>query len=378
MTSRPYIDFYEDHQIIPVRQDLSDMAKHLRRRDALYRQLGLLPALVRGRSVLEIGPGTGDNAVHTAGLGPARYVLVDGNSQSIAALEAKMAAGVLPATAQVVRSDFLSFETDQRFDVVLCEGLLPAQSDPAAFLRRLAALVAEQGVLVVTTVSHISYFPEMCRRLVMPVMRRHHPSMAALVGALAAFFAPDLHSLPGMSRLHEDWVLDQIIHPYGTAVAFPLAEAVRTLDATFEAAGTSPRFLTDWRWYKSVVESPQSANDWTMAQMDGHALAMIDYRVAPQPTDPALARGIEGRCRDLWAAHVAYHASGDDVLLPPILDGIAGVADLLPAPYAGTATAIRDFLGGFRQLLSGAVAPDFGAFPPLFGRGQQYLMLTRP
>mgnify|MGYP006176012067 CR=1 FL=1 len=49
-----------------------------RRRDSLYRVLGLPPSFVRGRSVIEFGPGSGHNALFTASLAPARYVLVDG------------------------------------------------------------------------------------------------------------------------------------------------------------------------------------------------------------------------------------------------------------------------------------------------------------
>lgn len=80
---KPYIDFYESHKIIPVNQDTTDFQKHIKRRNALYYQLGLIPGLINGKSVIEFGPGTGDNAMHTSSLSPARYVLVDGNSQSI-------------------------------------------------------------------------------------------------------------------------------------------------------------------------------------------------------------------------------------------------------------------------------------------------------
>lgn len=377
MASRPYIDFYEDRKIIPVRQDLSDLGQHLRRRDALYRQLGLLPALIRGRSVLEVGPGTGDNAVHTATFRPARYVLLDGNSHSIAALNDKVTTGLLPADVEIVQADLMDFQGGDAFDIVLCEGLLPAQHDPAAFLRHLGALVAEDGVLVVTTVSAISYFAEMCRRLVVPVIRQQADDEADLVRRLVAFFAPDLDSLPGMSRLREDWVLDQIIHPYGPSVTFTLEQAVQTLDGAFDGVGTSPRFLTDWRWYKTAGTAPVSANDWTIAQMESHALAMIDYRATPHPVAPDISRRIESLCRDLWALHADYHASGDPAMVPPLLTGITTVADLLPSPYHATAAAIRDFATGFRRLLTKTGRPDFGCFPSLFGRGQQYLMLTR-
>src|SRR5437016_651290 len=83
MKKKPYIDFYESKKIIPVHQDTTDIEKHLQRRNALYYQLSLIPGWMTGRSVIEFGPGTGDNAIHTSSLSLSRYVLVDGNSESI-------------------------------------------------------------------------------------------------------------------------------------------------------------------------------------------------------------------------------------------------------------------------------------------------------
>lgn len=49
MNRRPYLDYYGEKNIIPVRQDLSDLDRHFRRRAALYRSLGLVPAWLKGK-----------------------------------------------------------------------------------------------------------------------------------------------------------------------------------------------------------------------------------------------------------------------------------------------------------------------------------------
>lgn len=67
---RAFIDYYSENAISPVSQDISDIGKHFRRRDSLFRLLGLLPTFVRGRTVLEFGPGSGHNALYTASLKP--------------------------------------------------------------------------------------------------------------------------------------------------------------------------------------------------------------------------------------------------------------------------------------------------------------------
>src|SRR5919204_7018496 len=77
------LDFYRRHRISPVRQDIRDLGAHFGRRAALYRHLGILPAFLRGRTVVEIGPGSGFNSLYTASLDPARYVLVEPNPRGV-------------------------------------------------------------------------------------------------------------------------------------------------------------------------------------------------------------------------------------------------------------------------------------------------------
>src|SRR5436190_1477044 len=75
------LDFYRQHGISPVAQDISDLPAHFARRAALYRSLGLPPMAVHGKWVLEIGPGSGDNAVYTESLRPDNYVLLEPNER---------------------------------------------------------------------------------------------------------------------------------------------------------------------------------------------------------------------------------------------------------------------------------------------------------
>jgi ubiquinone/menaquinone biosynthesis C-methylase UbiE len=79
----PYITFYSENKINPVSQDISDIGKHFRRRESLFRHLGIAPALIKDKNLLEFGPGGGYNALYTKSLSPAKYVLVDANPTSL-------------------------------------------------------------------------------------------------------------------------------------------------------------------------------------------------------------------------------------------------------------------------------------------------------
>ena len=141
--SRPFLDFYGQNNIAPVREDsVPDLDLHLKRRAALYTLLHIPPNAVRGRRVLEVGPGSGDNAIYTASLNPASYTLMDANPRSLAEVEAKLADKQFAISrlvkVEVVESDFLEYRGADKFDLVICEGTILASSNrkpsPASWL----------------------------------------------------------------------------------------------------------------------------------------------------------------------------------------------------------------------------------------------------
>lgn len=58
-----WLEYYAEHEISPVRQDLSDINRHFAKREKLYRQLGLPCVIFEGKKILEVGPGSGYNTL---------------------------------------------------------------------------------------------------------------------------------------------------------------------------------------------------------------------------------------------------------------------------------------------------------------------------
>jgi SAM-dependent methyltransferase len=229
MTNRPFLNFYTSHRISPVRQDISDLTAHYRRRGALYHSLGLPPIAVRGRRVLELGPGTGQNALATLSYEPAALTLVDGNPSSLDACKRNLAPHLKRGTEiTFIQSLIEHYETDETFDIVLCEGVIPFQVDPMTFVRSLSRFVAPGGVLVVTCIDAVQFMGEMTRRLVAdslipfdtPARKRHD--------YLLPVFVPHLSSLSGMTRSHTDWIYDNLLIPY-TGRLFGIEDAINAL-----------------------------------------------------------------------------------------------------------------------------------------------------
>ena len=75
----PFIDFYRSRDIIPAMEDIRDWLSYATQRDRLLRRLGVPPSLIKDKSVIEIGIGTGQKARHLLEHLPSMYVAVDGN-----------------------------------------------------------------------------------------------------------------------------------------------------------------------------------------------------------------------------------------------------------------------------------------------------------
>ena len=54
-----FIEYYDEYQISPVKQDISDIDIHYKRREKLYRQCGIPMLAFRNAEILEVGPGGG-------------------------------------------------------------------------------------------------------------------------------------------------------------------------------------------------------------------------------------------------------------------------------------------------------------------------------
>jgi len=378
MSEQPYLTYYGKLGIIPVRQNVEDFALHTARRRSLYRLLGLEPRDFRNSSVLEFGPGSGDNALYIAACAPKLYVLVDGNPASIEAISDKIERRLLPPErVECLKSGITQYRDDRRFEVVLCEGVIPMQLNPEAFLSHVASFVAPGGVLAITTLSPASILAEVCRRVLKPVIGRRFSNDRLLLAELVSFFEPDLRSLPGMSRLHEDWVLDNILHPWPQRCTFTIPEAISTLDRDFDVRGCSPSFIQDWRWYKSIPEDERTWNDVALDEYDRWAGYMLDYRVRPGMPRHDPTATLNSACAD--AIRIHYGICNDDKLdgIPDFIERLKNIGEMVSEEMPLTAQSISDYSTGLRGLLDGKDQANFASFRFWFGRGQQHVSFTR-
>ncbi|MBB6252276.1 class I SAM-dependent methyltransferase [Nitrospirillum iridis] len=365
--------FYQTHRVSPVSQSIENLEAHFRRRRSLYHLLGLSPLTVRGRRVIEFGPGSGHNCLYTASLKPATYILVDGNRTGIDETRALMSRhGLFDETVGQVETLFLDYPARPDFDVVLCEGVTNIQKDPASLVRHIASCVAPGGILMLTCVDAVSFLPEIGRRLLARLIAPTDLPLPQRLDLVRPYFLPHVAALPGMSRLPDHWIIDVLLVPR-LGRFWGLDEAIRLLDSNFDMLASSPRFGTDWRWYKTV---DGNFNDQALAEFERWRHCLIDCRGHPAPAPVETVKALTQACAATCAAmEAAIAAAAPDMM--PVLAELAALRPLVLAATPQTLPALDDLIDVLASWRPGERPRPTSTFTPWFGRGQQYLTLVR-
>jgi SAM-dependent methyltransferase len=373
---RPFLDHYGAHDISPVAQDISDRRRHFERRGSLYRSLRIPSLYVRGRNVIELGPGSGYNSIFTQSLAPRRYVLVDANPRGLRDTRAILEQ-TFPAARnyEIVESLVEDFETSERFELVLAEGLVAFQLDPGAFIRGIARFTAMNGIVVFTCSDAAGLMGEIGRRLIAYKFVDPALPYAERVRRLAALFTPHLATLKAMSRPVEDWIHDNIVHPF-VGKTFGIDEAIDALSDTFEIYGSSPEFITDLRWYKELHGDQRLFNSRASHAYHENVLNFLDYRVTVAPHDVGLGHELQQVARTIYATMQRIEESEGG------LSATLACADIrllarLAAPSPRTAQALDELADTLENDSLADPNERWTEFPSFFGRAMQYLSFVR-
>jgi len=375
-TPQPFLDFYGQYGISPVHQDVRNLSAHLRRRRALYHRLGIPPTAVRGRRVIEFGPGTGHNAIATIQDRPALYRLVDGNPASIKATTASLRPHRDGVDLEVVHERAEDHQPAGDFDLVIAEGLIPFQLRPKTFARSLARHVAPGGILVVTCIDAMQYMGEFARRLIAYTLT--DPGMPAneRLRILMPVFGPHLRGLHGMSRRHDDWILDNLLIPH-PGRPFSVAGAVEAL-SDFDVLGCSPRFHADARWYKTITDEDPGFNVMAVEAYRANVVNLLDCRVNLPPGDLVHGAMLVDMARELYDSVMACESAGrwpeGSDRLVRLVDGISARLDTESPITSRSLWELAKFLE--RPSFSAAIT-DLPTFAGFFGRGQAYVSFVK-
>jgi SAM-dependent methyltransferase len=300
--------YYREHHFNPVLirvEESSVWRAHLARRRNLYeRHLGIPLALLRSRSVLELGPNSGENALVPA-LWGASLTLVEPNDEVLPRLrELFTRFGVADRIAALRCEGIESFTCDEPFDLVLAEGFLCTLPNRDDVLRKLVGLVRPGGLGVVSFNDRYGGLLELLRRMVL--FRACRLAGVEDVGGPASLdlarrlFAADFARLSA-SRTFEAWWKDTLVSPFYTAAHLWSFDELLPLLASSgcELYSSSPLWATSrhYAWYKDLS-----------GLQEGHRRLLEDWRgklpyilsgLAHGPGGPAAGEAVLAAVADL-------------------------------------------------------------------------------
>lgn len=253
MRGNKFIEYYGEHGISPVKQDLSDINRHYAKREKLYRQLGIPTIAFCGKKILEVGPGSGYNTLAFFEWG-AMCTLVEPNKAGIFEMKKLFTEYNVSDDQYIIRECTIE-EADirEKFDIVIAEGFLHSIDNNKEIIGLLSELVKEGGVIVITCMDSISMFVEQMKRLVCHILIKDISDYEMQVKKCVSFFEGQMKGLGGMSRSIEDWVRDDMLNPaFNNDNILSFENAIKVFPEKFSYLGSSQRIFTDYSWYKDL------------------------------------------------------------------------------------------------------------------------------
>lgn len=368
------LSFYRHHSVAPVRQYIADLDTHFARRRVLYQQLGIGAGAFTGRRVLEVGPGTGQNALFVAAQGPSQLVLVEPNPTGVEEIRKTFEPHATWGHILSVQNVQIEHYQDaDEFDCVLCEGLVGASghSDPAALISSIADHVRIGGILVLTCIEYVAYLSEMLRRLLGVEITGHLQDINQRTAALLPIFSPHLQSLPGMTRRFDDWIIDNLINPASVGGLVSFANCLSYLSDRFDMLSTSPRFITDWTWYKKAALDINFFNRVALECYWHNLHNFIDYRCVSPPRLETENRSLSSRCEEIHHQIREYERTRDHSVRQQIVANLHILQQEISTNLPTVAEALAEVEGWMlAPSIDLQVVADSEKFGTWFGRAE--------
>lgn len=214
MTANMY-DYYAKQSVRPTFADFdsdAQLSNYAALRKTVFTRLFIPPGFFAGKDVLEFGPDTGENALVLARWG-ARVTLVEPNVAAHAQIEAYFERFSLKEQlAGVTAESVLGYQPPRRFHAVLAEGFIYTVQPTTAWLEKLAACLARDGLAVVSYMELYGGFLELLIKAIYSNVAGRG-GYGAGVDVARKLFQPKWDNIPH-TRTFDSWFMDVVENPF--------------------------------------------------------------------------------------------------------------------------------------------------------------------
>lgn len=382
MIMNDYLKYYGEHNISPVSQDISDIESHFRKREKLYRQLGIPTMAFKDKEILEVGPGSGYNtlAFFTWGGKNATVTLVEANPQGISEMKKLFKEQKIETSRYKIHECVIEeFQTDILYDIVIAEGFLPPLNNNNEIIQKLAGFVRPGGVIVITCSDYMGLFVEHMKRLICQMLVKDIDNYEEKVKRCVELLEPQFRKLQGMSRGAEDWVKDNVFNPvYNSNNGYlSLERGVQCFSDDFDFLGSSQRIFTDYSWYKDI-NFDEKNNIYRQFRKKQHNFLIVglDETLISDEENAILMKHIT-LIRD---AEKEYEVSFESECLERILLELKNMEQIMERINKKFFMLNKEMQEIIMTILKNEHNIEFSNFPVFFnafGRSQQYLSMVR-
>lgn len=380
-----YIEHYKQNQISPVRQDIKDIDKHFYIRSKLYESLGLPPFYLKEKSIIEIGPGGGYNTIFTASLNPSTYHLVEANDVGVKEIEELLTKHNLFKNNIKISNCFIEeFKSDEKFDLAICEGMLPCVENNFEILSKISTLLNKKAILIITCSDEISIFFDMARRLLANILlqRSKLDTFNDRIELLVKAFGSHLDTLEGFGRLKEDWCADNLMGNALYNTNLSVSDVINFFIEDFSFYKISPEIITDPTWFKEVPKNIKDFNSKKIIRFEKVWHNLIHYKVFDDKVWSKIdINKLREECKNFIKickqSEVTYnHKEQKETLL--ILHNIK---ELLLKNHSDflIVDSINELINFIQKddITHLSISQNFKSFKYSFGKGQQYISLIK-
>lgn len=370
------VEFYKERSISPVHQNITDWQMHCKRREKLYRQLGMPIQFFRNANLLEVGPGGGFNSIvfHEW---ESNLTLIEPNPTGRAEIEKLFLERKIDNYCLIGES-VEDVKTEKTYDIVIAEGFLPTIENWDIVLQKLISLTSDKGVLVITCQDEMGMFIERMKRLVGHIAIKKIHKYEERVSRLVEIFEPQLKNITGMSRPAVDWVQDQLLcEDFNCRNPLTIKLAIQYMDKGWDVLGSSsPQMFEDYSWYK---DTEYNYKEEFCRQYDRkcYNLLVSGRNSLDVPTD--LTEKIRILIMQIKELEIQYEqtAEPDKQIISQILERLSQIEGLVNK----VDSELSNFVKETRTILINesdfSNMEKYQTFFKLFGRSQQYISFVK-
>lgn len=253
------LDFYEEYQMAPeVREDEESFCK---KRQKLYRQLGIPLISFRNAEVVEFGPNRGYNALTllTGFYGKIDGIqhidLVEPNPYGREEMQKLFQDRQIPEERYSIYPDMLEdFKCiDKKYDFIIAEEFIHCIETWKDLIEGIKSNASDNTIIIVTCTSEIGLYIERMKRLAARYMVRDLSDREEKLKELERIFEPQLRSLKWMSRSFRSYILDMFFDEIlWCENVMSIVDAIDAFGEEYDLLGCSQNIFIDHSWFKDI------------------------------------------------------------------------------------------------------------------------------